>query len=292
MKSGIKVKFWGVRGSIPTPGVKYVKYGGNTACVEMQLPNDMLFIFDAGTGIRELGNSLLKSGKKQKVYIFLSHFHWDHIQGLPFFMPSYREGNEINILGMNTQETRLAKIISNQMESVYFPIRLQSLKAKMKFQILTEGKFYIGNATIDAMYTNHPGMSMGYVITIGKTKIGYFTDNEIVPIPLWSEDTSGLKYQLNVASKMLALLHDADLLIHDAQYTTEEYKSKVGWGHSSIPEVVSLAMEARVKRLVLFHHDPDRFDDHIDVLVANCKEVLNDLPLECFAAHEGMEIHF
>jgi len=292
VKSGIKVKFWGVRGSIPTPGVKYVKYGGNTACVEMQLPNDMLFIFDAGTGIRELGNSLLKSGKKQKVYIFLSHFHWDHIQGLPFFMPSYREGNEINILGMNTQETRLAKIISNQMESVYFPIRLQSLKAKMKFQILTEGKFSIGNATIDAMYTNHPGMSMGYVITIGKTKIGYFTDNEIVPIPLWSDDTSGLKYQLNMTTKMQTLLRDADLLIHDAQYTMEEYKSKVGWGHSSIHEVVSLAMESKVKRLVLFHHDPDRFDDHIDVLVANCKEVLNDHPLECFAAHEGMEFHF
>ncbi|MBI5308890.1 MAG: MBL fold metallo-hydrolase, partial [Planctomycetes bacterium] len=136
MKSGIKVKFWGVRGSIPTPGVKYVKYGGNTSCVEILLPNDMLFIFDAGTGIRELGNSLLKNGKKQKVYIFLSHFHWDHIQGLPFFMPSYQKGNEINILGMNTKETRLDKIISNQMESVYFPVRLQSLKAKIKFQIL------------------------------------------------------------------------------------------------------------------------------------------------------------
>lgn len=292
MKSGIKVKFWGVRGSIPTPGVKYVKYGGNTSCVEILLPNDMLFIFDAGTGIRELGNSLLKNGKKQKVYIFLSHFHWDHIQGLPFFVPSYQEGNEINILGMNTKDARLDKIISNQMESVYFPVRLQSLKAKIKFQVLTEGKLCIDDATINTIYTNHPGMSMGYVITIGKTKIGYFTDNEIVPIPLWSEDTSSLKYQLDMTTKMIALLRDADLLIHDAQYTTDEYKHKVGWGHSSIPEVVSLAMEARVKRLALFHHDPDRFDDHIDVLVANCKEVLNDLPLECFAAHEGMEMHF
>jgi len=292
MKSDVKIKFWGVRGSIPTPGVKFVKYGGNTSCVEMLLPNDIVFIFDAGTGIRELGNSLLKNGKKQKVYIFLSHFHWDHIQGLPFFMPSYQEGNEINILGMNTKETRLDKIISNQMESVYFPIRLRSLKAKIKFQILTEGQFNIGNAKIDTMYTNHPGMSMGYVITIGKTKIGYFTDNEIVPIPLWSDDTSGLKYQLNMTTKMLTLLNNADLLIHDAQYTMEEYKNRVGWGHSSIPEVVSLAMEAKVKRLALFHHDPDRFDDNMDILVANCKEVLNDYPLECFAAHEGMEIHF
>ena len=292
MKVGIKVKFWGVRGSIPTPGVKYIKYGGNTPCVEVRLPNNQLFIFDAGTGIRELGNVFCKEERKLKAHIFLSHFHWDHIQGLPFFMPSYIEGNEIIILGMDLQEARLDRIISNQMESIYFPVKLQSLSARMQFQILSEGSNIIDGLTVDTMYINHPGQAMGYVVTFGKTKICYFTDNELVPS--WAHETFRLKYKSDTREKILKLISGADLLIHDAQYTDEEYKTKIGWGHSPLSEVLNLAKEGRVGRLALFHHDPDHFDEQIDIFAANCKENLNGSyhHMECFAAQEGMELHF
>ena len=292
MKVGIKVKFWGVRGSIPTPGVKYVKYGGNTPCVEVRLPNNQLFIFDAGTGIRELGNVLCEGEGKLKAHIFLSHFHWDHIQGLPFFKPSYIEGNEIVILGMDLQDARLDSIIYNQMESIYFPVKLQSLSTHIKFQILSEGSNFIKGIRVDTMHLNHPGQDMGYVITFGKTKICYFTDNEL--IPSWVTKSFKLKYNSDTRENILKLISGADLLIHDAQYTDEEYKTNVGWGHSPLSEVLSLAKEGRVNRLALFHHDPDHFDEQIDIFVANCKENLNgsNHVMECFAAHEGMELHF
>lgn len=292
MKIGIKIKFWGVRGSIPTPGVKYVKYGGNTPCVEVQLPNNQLFIFDAGTGIRELGNMLCKSGEKLKAHIFLSHFHWDHIQGLPFFIPSYIRGNEINIFGMDMQEAKLDKIISNQMESVYFPVKLQSLAARIQFQILSGESTVIDGVKVETLYINHPGQAMGYAVTFGKTKICYFTDNELVPPG--AMETFKLNYKPDTREKILKLIYGADLLIHDAQYTDEEYKTKVGWGHSSITEVLKLAEEGKVSRLALFHHDPDHFDEQIDILAASCMENLNGSShiVECFAAHEGMELHF
>jgi phosphoribosyl 1,2-cyclic phosphodiesterase len=260
--------------------------------VEIRLSNNQLFIFDAGTGIRELGNVLCKKNERLKVHIFLSHFHWDHIQGLPFFLPSYMKGNEIIIHGMNMQETRLDNIISNQMESIYFPVKLQSLAADIQFQLLSDGSNVIADAKVDSLYINHPGQAMGYVINFGKIKIGYFTDNELVPSGV--DGTSRLKYKPDVREKILRLIYGADLLIHDAQYTDEEYKAKVGWGHSSLGETLQLAKDCCVKRLALFHHDPDHFDDQIDILVANCKERLNEYPysLECFAAHEGMELHF
>lgn len=292
MKVGIKVKFWGVRGSIPTPGVKYIKYGGNTPCVEVRLPNNQLFIFDAGTGIRELGNVLSKGEERLKTHIFLSHFHWDHIQGLPFFKPSYIEGNEIVILGMDLQEARLDSIISNQMESIYFPVKLQSLSARMRFQILSEGSNLINGIQVDTVYINHPGQAMGYVVTFGKIKICYFTDNELVPA--WAAKNFKLKYDPDTRESILRIIDGADLLIHDAQYTDEEYKTKVGWGHSPLSEVLCLAKEGGVNRLALFHHDPDHFDEQMDIFVANCKENTNGSPhvMECFAAHEGMELHF
>ncbi|MDN3513948.1 MAG: MBL fold metallo-hydrolase [Candidatus Brocadia sp.] len=292
MKTGIKVKFWGVRGSIPTPGVKYIKYGGNTPCVEVQLPNNQLFIFDAGTGIRELGNILCKGEGKSKIHIFLSHFHWDHIQGLPFFMPSYIKENELVILGMDRQEARLDKIIFNQMESIYFPVKLQSLAAHIQFQILAEGENVIEGVKVGTMCLNHPGQAMGYVITFGKTKIGYFTDNEL--IPAWVTGAFKMEYKSDMRERALQLISGADLLIHDAQYTDEEYKTKVSWGHSSLTEVLCLAKEGGVKRLALFHHDPDHFDEQIDVIAATCKAYLNgsSANLECFAAQEGMELHF
>ncbi|MDO8140595.1 MAG: MBL fold metallo-hydrolase, partial [Candidatus Brocadiales bacterium] len=202
------------------------------------------------------------------------------------------KGNEIVILGMDLQEARLDRIISNQMESIYFPVKLQSLSARMKFQILSEESNIIDGVKVDTVYINHPGQAMGYVITFGKIKICYFTDNELVPP--WATENFKLKYKSDTRENILKLISSADLLIHDAQYTDEEYKTNVGWGHSSLSEVLSLAKDGRVNRLALFHHDPDHFDEQIDIFVANCKENLNgsDHAMECFAAHEGMELHF
>lgn len=292
MKAGIKVKFWGVRGSVPTPCINTIKYGGNTPCVEVRL-SDRFFIFDAGTGIRELGNQLCMERNRVNVNIFLSHFHWDHIQGLPFFKPAYMKGNEIAVFGMGLQGERLENIISNQMQSVYFPVRLQSLQAQIKFKKLWEGRYAVEGVNVETIYTNHPGRAMGYVITYKNTKICYFTDNEIVPIPLWTEETTDYEYRQDIVEKMLRLISGADLLIHDAQYTHQEYKYKVGWGHSSIPEVLSLALQGGVKRLVLFHHDPERTDNQMDSHVKSCEELIDgEYDLECCAAQEGMEICF
>ena len=286
----IKIKFWGVRGSIPTPGVKYVKYGGNTACVEMRFPNDCLFIFDAGTGIRELGNILSK--KQLKVHIFLSHFHGDHVHGLPFFTPLYKKGSEITIHGMDIPEKGLDKIISNQMESIYFPVNLQSLSAHITFHALSEGSHNVEGIRVDTVYVNHPGLAMGFVVNVGKTKICYFTDNELVPD--WAEKSFQLNYRPDTREKILKLISGADLLIHDAQYTDDEYKTRVGWGHTSLNEVLKLAKDGKVHRLALFHHDPDHFDDRIDVIEADCMDHINGggHVIQCFAAHEGLELHF
>ena len=291
MKVGIKVKFWGVRGSIPTPGKKYIKYGGNTPCVEVRLPNDQLLIFDAGTGIRELGNMLCDSGKGLKTHIFLSHFHWDHIQGLPFFRPSYIEGNEVVILGMDTPVARLDDIIKNQMESINFPVQLQSLKANIIFNRLSEGSNVVDGTKVDVAYLNHPGQAVGYVVTYENIKVCYFTDNELVPA--WVDKTPKPEYRQDTRENILRLIDGAWLLIHDAQYTDEEYKIRVGWGHSPINEILSFAKEGRVKKLALFHHDPDRYDEQIDILAANCTEYLDRKShyVECFVAHEGMELH-
>ncbi len=226
MGAGIKVKFWGVRGSIPTPGVKYIKYGGNTPCVEVLLPGNQLFVFDAGTGIRELGKTLCGNGDKHKIHIFVSHFHWDHIQGLPFFIPSYIKGNEIVIYGMDLEGAKLDKIISNQMESIYFPVKLYSLVANIHFQILSDGSNIIDGLKVDTVYINHPGHAMGYVINSGKTKICYFTDNELAPT--WATKAFDLSYKADTRDKILKLINGADLLIHDAQYTDDEYRIKVG----------------------------------------------------------------
>lgn len=292
MYTEVRIKFWGVRGSIPTPSTNNIKYGGNTPCVELQLPDNRLFILDGGTGIRELGKALSKDGRKLKMNILLSHFHWDHIQGLPFFLPFYKEKNEITMYGMDLENAKLERAMSGQMESMYFPVKSHTLSAHIRFKKLCQGANDIEGIDVGTMHLNHPGQCMGYVFNVGKKRICYFTDNELVP--KWVNKTDVKDYNLNIREKILNLISGADLLIHDAQYTNEQYKTRIGWGHSPLSEVIKLAHDAKVKTLVLFHHDPDHTDDDIDILVANCKEMIKNSyhAMECLAAHEGLEIHF
>lgn len=287
MEEKIKIRFWGTRGSIPTPGRNTIKYGGNTSCVEVRVAGQ-LFIFDAGTGIRELGNLLKTQKGPCKAYIFLSHHHWDHIQGLPFFLPAYVAGNEFTILGANHPQASLEKIISDQMESVYFPVTLSYLSAKINFQHLTEGSFNIANVQIDTIATNHPALTFSYRLTQGGKKIVYMTDNEIEPQEIASSN------MMDKRKKMLDFISHVDILIHDAQYSDEEYLLyKKEWGHSPWREALKLALDGNVKTLILFHHDPDHGDEVIDSFVEECQKEIKrkGSKMKCLGAREGMELN-
>jgi phosphoribosyl 1,2-cyclic phosphodiesterase len=279
----LTVHLWGTRGSIPTPGPDTVRYGGNTACVAVRLSTGRLLVFDAGSGIVPLGRALSKEGRPLDVDIFLSHFHWDHIQGLPFFAPAYRKGNVIRIYGCDRAEVPLHSIIATQMESVYFPVPLQTLAADIQFQSLTEGRYTFDTFAMDTLFLQHPGTTLGFRLRRGGKSVAYLTDNELGPI-----EGKPSAFVRQVAD----FVRGADLLIHDAQYTRDEYHLVRGWGHSCYEDVVTLAEMGGVRRLAFFHHDPERTDDEIDALVRTHGQPATDsgVPQSCFGARDGMQI--
>lgn len=245
----MKLKFWGVRGSITTPEVDKLKVGGNTSCIEIDAGERKL-IFDAGTGIRELGRVLAKdiiSSKIKELNIFLSHTHWDHIQGIPFFAPVYFQDIQINIFGPYKANRKLENLISNQMEYDYFPVKFNHLPAKIKFYELNEGTHKI----FDDIYITckkhiHPGIAYGYRIDYNGKSIVYSTDTE--------------HFQNSLDKRVIELSEASDILIHDAQYTNDEINFRLGWGHSTWKQAIEISKIAKVKYLFLFHHDPDRTD--------------------------------
>ena len=200
----VRVRFWGVRGSVPVSGPHVLKYGGNTSCVGVGLPSRAYVIFDAGTGIRELGQFLLSKRREWVGRIFLSHYHWDHIQGLPFFGPAYVPGNEFTILGPSHPEVELQKIVSDQMESVYFPINMNHLSAKIEFQSLAEDEYDMDRFSLKTLLVNHPGLALAYRLTYNGRSLVYVPDNEI---PLGSDD--------HLRERAVQFVSGADLLIHD-----------------------------------------------------------------------------
>lgn len=279
----MKLRFWGVRGSLPSPGPLTVKYGGNTSCLELRLDDGTLFIFDAGTGIRPLGLELLKNECPLKAHIFLTHAHWDHIQGFPFFEPAYYSGNEIIILGCPRAGKTMRELMADQMEYAHFPVDLSAMKAKIEyFDQLCQGTFSFGQARVVPIPTNHPGTAMGFRIEEGDKKVIYLTDNEI----------ASSHPQATSLDQFAQFCSKADLLIHDATFTPEEISFKRGWGHSSYEEALELALVAPVKRLALFHHHPERRDEEIDKILARCRSLVTQQgsALDCFAAQEGLEV--
>lgn len=296
----MKLKFWGVRGSIPTPGKGTVKYGGNTPSLELRLDNDELIIFDAGTGIRNLGDFLIAKGESIQAYILITHPHWDHIQGFPFFKPAFVSGNEITVIGTDREEIDLQHIIADQMKRIYFPIQLNELKATIHFRSIGEEEFSIYDAKVKTIYVNHPGFTVGYRIEYKGKSLVYISDNE----PFDRESAARVtNFESVVQKKFLALDGDpnrrvvefakgADIFIHDATYTPEEYVDKVGWGHSHYLFTLQLAEQAQVKHCVLFHHEPNRTDDQVDKIFEKCKNEIRhrSYKFECSAAHEGLVI--
>ncbi len=278
----MKIEFWGTRGSIPSPGPDTIKYGGNTPCVAVTLEDGALLILDAGTGIRKLGLELEKNNQTIKGNIFITHSHWDHIQGVPFFTPAYREGNEFNILGCASVNQQIQKSLSDLMLSPYFPVSFETLKATMNFIDRDHDALEVHNAKVELITINHPGDGLGFRITENGKVFVFLTDNELNS-PQFNKTSYG---------DQVEFCRGADLLVHDAMYTREEWQEKRGWGHSYYVDALHLAIDAGVKQLALFHHEPEHNDEAIDNIVADCQRILRKkgLSLTCFGARENQII--
>ncbi|MBO1255347.1 MBL fold metallo-hydrolase [Alteromonas sp. 5E99-2] len=277
----MKVTFYGVRGSIPAPGAEFVRYGGNTACVHVELNDGTDIVLDSGTGIRMLGKDL--AAKTTPVHILLSHNHWDHIQGFPFFVPIYQPDREVIITPGQTYFNEQNAIVE-QMRGSTFPVHPDNLPSKIRFNNLDkeQTKWEIGSATIKRLLINHPGGGSAYLITEGESKLAYITDNELYPPYKKENDFIGfVDFAWNV-----------DLLIHDAQYLNSDMPTKSGWGHSIADEGVKLAVASNAKRLALYSHDPERTDDDIDNIVKDSKEFVKSIEsnLDVLAAQEKLTI--
>ncbi len=260
------LRCWGTRGSIPSPGNDTVRYGGNTTCVEV-CDGDTRLIFDAGSGIRALGDDVYEKGPNS-IHIFLTHFHWDHIQGFPFFRPLYDPDDVIHVVGPKQKDIDVQNLFAGQMGPIYFPVPFSVVAARMEFEHLNEGTYEAGDFTLEVMRVRHPSFVTGYRITVRDTVICFIPDNELDG-EIYDELEPGFE------QRIVEFVGDADLLIHDSMYTEEEYPGRKGWGHSTFEQSVRLAREAGVKELLFFHHDPVRPDDELDAIVERMAEIAN-----------------
>jgi len=279
------VRFWGTRGSIPTPGHRTAIYGGNTCCVEIRTQDGTNLILDCGTGIRMLGLDMVRRPAPYRIHLLIGHTHWDHIQGFPFFRPAFLPGSELNIYGSVSFQRSLEESLAGQMQYSYFPVKLQELATRIHYTELEEGFFRIGDILVETQYLNHTAPTIAYRISADGATIAYVTDHE----PFWHSRGRAMHHPGD--QRHIDFLRGADLVIHDAQYTTEEYTSKLGWGHSPTDYVTDVAMEADVTRLALFHHDPEHDDEAIKGMEDAQRVRTNTArsALDIFAAAENME---
>ncbi len=255
--AGFSLRFWGVRGSTPTPVAGNLGYGGNTPCVSVENGADEVLIFDAGSGIRALGAEMMQRSKLPSVmHIFFTHFHWDHVQGLPFFAPLYREDMRVVFHSARGAE-ELRAILGRQMATPFFPVDLGALPSQMEFRQIANGPIGFGGITVQGFPLHHPQGAQGYRIAGGRKSVVFATDHE--------------HGDLAIDGALRKIARNADVLIYDAQYTPAEYSQHQGWGHSTWQEAVNVARDAEVKKLVLFHHDPDHDDGAVDEIVAEAQ---------------------
>jgi len=286
----LRLQFWGTRGSIPSPGPLTVRYGGNTPCVEVRTSSGRLIVLDAGTGIRELGRSLIERAHGAPIEgdIFLTHAHWDHIQGIPFFGPMFQRGNQFTIWGSKSLEPTLDHVVRGQMSPAVFPVTFEELQARIEFRELSEGHRAVNGYEVRAFPVRHPGGALGYRIAEGRDgapALVYISDNELGPGATY--DTRG-----SWRADLVDFVRGARVLVHDTTYTAQEYEQHRGWGHSTYEEAIELALDAGVGTLVLFHHKPERTDDEVDECVRQCRALVERRGgrLRIVAAAEGLSL--
>lgn len=294
----LRLRFWGVRGSIPTPGPGTVYYGGNTSCIELRV-DGQLMILDAGTGIRGLGLSLAEEFKQKPIELTLliTHTHWDHIQGFPFFPVAYNPKNTIRVLAFEGTRKSLEATLSSQMESPYFPISMQEMPGNITIDELKDKKFTVGSVRVEATFTNHPGICACYKIISSAGTVVYMPDNELLKrmraaTAVSSERAEAEAFARERDRQLCEFLRGADIVVMDSQYDCDEYPRYVGWGHSCVDDSVAMAVEAEVKHFFLFHHDPSHNDYKIAKMVEEARALAKRLGgnLKIDAAREGLEV--
>jgi phosphoribosyl 1,2-cyclic phosphodiesterase len=286
----MRLRLWGTRGSCPSPGPTTVAYGGNTTCVEVRADDGHLIILDAGTGIRELGRSLVSAAQGDRIRgdLFFSHAHWDHIQGLPFFTPAFQSGNHFRLFGAPALLQSLELVLRQQMSPVVFPVAFDDLLARIEFQQLAGHHLRENSIDVKAISVRHPGGALGFRLSASDApsrSVVFIPDNEL---DKFGDDSPGAPTR----DELIRFAHGARVLIHDAMYTGAEYMDHRGWGHSSYRDAVDFAIAAEVETLVLFHHDPERSDAALDAQLILCREMVQERNgrVEVVAAAEGMEM--
>ena len=297
--SSAYLRFWGVRGSHPAPSRDHLGVGGNTSCVEVRV-DDHVLICDAGTGIIPLGNALMAQDRIRKLLIILTHYHWDHICGLPFFIPAFTPEWTISFFGPGQSAGDIEDHVASQMRAPYFPVGTETWLADINYlQAPQDGTLHYGLIHLSYRNVHHPGTTYGYRIKVNGRTIMYVSDNEC----LYLEKSIRQKYsdlsreeqdlyeemQKEEYQSELELLKDTDILIHDAQYTPEDYDKKRGWGHSCYIDTVNTAIDAGVKALYLYHHDPNYNDAAMEKIHHHAQQIIKDrnASLKCHIAREG-----
>lgn len=303
----MKVRFWGVRGSIPVPGHQTNRYGGNTSCVEVRPRRGPQLIIDAGTGIRRLGKEMMQSAfgeGKGAAHLLISHTHWDHIQGLPFFAPLYQGGNKFFVYARQRDDTHLRAVFASQTEDPYFPVPFNAVKADVAFRELVEGaRFDIGEVKVSCTRLNHPWIAMAYRLDVDGASMVYATDtapftdilleHEFIATPprpgdpMNPADAAKLRA---MRDNLVELCRGADFLVYDTQFTSDEYRSRPHWGHSTPADAIEIALAAKVKTLALYHHAPERTDEQEDAILAETRKLVSGSGLEVVAAYEQLEV--
>jgi phosphoribosyl 1,2-cyclic phosphodiesterase len=274
------IKCWGSRGSIPVSGKQYLRYGGNTTCLEIRTNDDKILIVDAGSGIREAGNSLIAAGRHDFT-LLLTHAHWDHIMGFPFFKSIYSHKTNLNVWGCPFAQDSIKEMLVRTMEAPNFPVNFDAIHANISYQETCLESYTLGSMIITPIAISHPNQGTGYRFEEDGKSFVFLTDNE-----LGYRHEGGLDFQ-----DYLKFSRGADLLFHDAEYKEEEYKKTRCWGHSFYKDALNLALDAGVKTLGLFHHNQERIDDEIDAIVDDCREIIkkSGKSMECFAVGQSME---
>ena len=277
----MKIKFWGVRGSLPSCGPAFLKYGGHTSCVELRSKSGELIVIDAGTGIKDLGRSIIGNCPESFTMLF-SHSHSDHIFGFPFFLPIYKKGVKINMYGCDYSSGPVREIVLRFMQPPFFPVKFENISAKFEFNLLAKGVTEISGIKIKLIEISHPDGGFGFRFEEDGKSIVFLTDNELM-----FRHKGGHSFE-----EYADFCKNADILIHDAQYTENDYKTHISWGHSTPEQVIELAKKAGVKKAVFFHHDPERTDAELDRMTAFAHNMIrkSGYKISCDAARADQEI--